>query len=201
MDDPYSSPQTSPSNNLPQMPPVRSTWPTVLGVIAVVFGVLGAIGGLLGLLAPIMYHAMGSEAMASGGMTPDFMEKWGVYLVINPLVISAIALILLVGGILLLRRKPKSVNMLRFWSILKIVYAVVASVFGFAMQKDQFPAVMSNLPETAENAEAMETFGTVMNIFGPVGIALGFLWAVALPVFLLIWFARQPVKAEVAGWE
>ena len=61
------------------------------------------------------------------------------------------------------------------------------------MNETQFEAMQQD-PNTPGN------FGSILSTMGLAGAILGVLWSWALPVFMLIWFARPAIRREVKGW-
>jgi len=49
-------------------------------------------------------------------------------------------------------------------------------------------------------AAMLGVFGTVMAIIGPMILVFAIVWGWALPIFMLIWFSRRKIKAEIAQW-
>jgi hypothetical protein len=39
-----------------------------------------------------------------------------------------------------------------------------------------------------------------MAIFSYIGMGFAIIWGWALPVFFLLWFRREVIRAEIAGW-
>src|SRR5688500_15852593 len=89
----------------------RSSWPTVLGVIAIVFGALGALQGVVGLLAPLLVGPFRSFVASNSpqGAAGDPFAGWDQYqteLIISALLTVVAGTLLVFGSILLVMRKP-----------------------------------------------------------------------------------------------
>ena len=91
----------------------RTVWPVVLGIIAVVFGSLGALGGLWGAIAPFVmegFAGLFARMPSAPGQDPAKMfAAMGEYrysMMATSLVSAAVAVWLLVAGIVLLGRRP-----------------------------------------------------------------------------------------------
>lgn len=122
-----------------------------------------------------------------------------------------LALLLLVSGILLIRRKPIARPLLITWSYARIVVGIGGAAVQTQMQREQYSAMLNAAGDTiASTAGPSSTpspsppdLSFVNNIFtGVMGafFVIWVLWIVALPVLLLIWLNRDLVKADVATW-
>ncbi len=184
-----SHPPTTPATPPLQPGPTfgRSTWPTVLGTIAIIFGAGGILSGAWALVAPTVMEAL----VSSGPGSPpeslremlDVMSAWRVWTTLLALLGVGAAGLLLAAGVLLIKRRRKAISALRIWGVLKISLAVAGSAFGLVLQ--------DTLREVTE-APSM-AFAEVMTVFG-------LLYGCALPVFCLIWIARERVKTEIRRW-
>ena len=112
-----------------------------------------------------------------------------------------IAIVLLIGGIGLTKRSPWSPKTCRTWAGLKMLLVVYSSIIGYLVQQAQMEAMQRMLEEDPNAPTAMVGFfGTLMAIIGPVIFVFAIVWGWALPIFMLIWFLRHKIKAEVAQW-
>jgi hypothetical protein len=187
----------------PGKPSGGSTWPAVLGVIALVFGAAGMLNNLIGALSPFLLEAftsalageIGGEAEETVHMTMEITRAWRGWTVGLGLVGVVVSGLLLIGGIQLLMRRAASVQLLKTWAMVRMLMVVVAAGIGWRVQQQTFEALrgamgaeMDQVPAGLLGATAM--FGTVFSLL--------FGWA--LPLFFLFWFARQAIKDEVEGW-
>ncbi len=197
----------------PKAPPVAavaprpraSPWPTVLGVISIVLGALGILAyGCGSLMANVGVLFVSDAFAAKGALDPvnaASIEALREYLPWNlavAVVSAGLAAMLLLGGISLCRRRRRGRTILRWWSVLRIAWAVPATFASYFSQAAQFNAMM----EAAEASSAPMPgfmFG-FMKGAGLAGVAVGLLWAWALPVFMLAWFTRRNIRQEVDGW-
>ena len=193
--DPPAAPPTELVYALPPEKP--SSWPSVIGAIAVVFGVLGTLGGLWGVVGPYFMRAMMSAMPpmpANQTATLAVMQKWQTWTIAASLLGLPLAVVLLTGGIGLLRRRAWARPTCQGWAIFKILVVVATSTVGSLIQRDTFAAMSQADP----NMPAMVTgVGESMAV---VGLVIGVAWGWALPVFMLIWLARGKIKNEIAGW-
>lgn len=171
-------------------------WPTIIGVIAVIFGSLGALGGCMGsVMMPLMpkLNEMLSEVVPKGRSTGlEAFDEVGPWLSALSLVSILIALLLLVGGIGLLRRRPRSAGVCRTWAVVKMLFVVVNAYVGMIVQVRNFEAMQAD--------PNMPMFSGFADIMGVMVFIFTLLWGWALPIFLLIWLARRSVRDEIATW-
>ncbi len=191
----------SPSGVLAEAPPVRPgpigvapkppSWPTVIGVIAIAFGALGAFGGLWGIAAPFFMDAMG-RFMPQGDAGIESFREHAVHSAIYSGVATCLAVLLIVGGAHLVRRRTSSVRLLRVYAVLRIPEAIWGTVLTWYAQRGQFEAMQQ------QGGPAMPA--ALTEIIMLFTILLTITWALAMPAFLLIWFARARVREDVARW-
>ena len=183
--EPRMAPPTQPG--LTPRPPRTSGWPNVVGTIAIVFGALGTLGGAWAIVAPVFVERMtslvpGQEASMAA------MKKWAAWSLVSALVTLATATILLAGGIGLVKRARWGVIATRIWVFVKIALVATSAGLGYAMQQDTLRAMpQQGFPMSGESLTI-------------VGLAFSVLWGWTLPVFMLIWFSRERIRNEVAGW-
>lgn len=174
-----------------------AAWPTVIGVITIILGVGGVINGLIGSFAPVVMNSI-----IAGFQTNPIMgvvNKWQYWNMGIAAIGGLIAVILLVGGILLFRRRAISIPLLRVWAIAKILLAIVSSIAGTMILLEQSQVTAQQIAAASPGAPPIAA--GAMDAFGILGIVFGFLWMLALPVFLLIWFRRKSVRTDVHRWK
>jgi hypothetical protein len=157
-----------------QVPPARRTvWPIVLGTIALISG---------GLSTPVLFRDMartvGPAAASPGAASGDMRE-------INLAIRMGLAIWLIWGSIDLLRRRAVAKKSLQSWAAIRVILLsitlvqVIANLFGA-------------LPQ-ARSAQDWTSNGFAVAAF--------VIWmSVILPIFMLVWFGREKIKEEVAGW-
>ena len=79
-----------------------------------------------------------------------------------------------------------------------VVYSGIVTFLSSQPQMDAMQRMLEEDPNTA--AAIPGFFGTFMAILGPLTLVLGIVWGWALPIFMLIWFSRRKIKAEIAQW-
>jgi hypothetical protein len=174
--------------------PSRSTWPTVLGVIAIVFGALGMLKGIWGLLTPLFLDAMADMMPSESAASFEVMEEWASYFTAMYTATILVGGVLLAAGIGLIKRRPWGVTAVWLWVFVRMVLAVGEAVLSSRAQHEQFTAMTRQDPTLQGMGSG---FASQMAIFS---FAITLLWGWALPVFMLIWFLRKTIKAEVAQW-
>ena len=193
--------------------PRQSVWPTVIGIITIIVGVVGIVQ--YGLCAPIglgMVGALGGVFERLGQSQPGTgmelqaaqFDAMAVYLVPNFVVTctaAILAIMLLVGGIGLVRRRTWSPRTLVLWGILRIFqaapYAMVGYLANTAMFQAMEDAAVSGPPGPGQ---MFPGFFAIMHALGMAGMVVQLLWFWALPVFVLIWFSRPKIRREVSTW-
>ena len=192
---PPPTPMTPPTD-VAAIPPKQSTWPMVIGIIAIILGSLAALGGCFGLVSSLFLDQFMSlvpqgeaEEMTSAldGLKPA--------LIISGALTMVLAIVLLIGGIGLLRRRAWGRSTCLTWAGLKMALVVGNSVLSYIVQQAQFQA----MAEDPNMAGSMPGFlPALMQALGVVGLVIGLLWGWALPIFVLVWFSGSTIKAEIA---
>jgi len=178
----------------------ESNWPKVIGIIAIVVAAVGIVGGACGLVSWLGMSAMQVSMSSSGQVVKANMPvitemgKWRGYTFLAGAVSFILQIVLLVSAIYLIRRRRWTIPALRIWACLYIFFSLIGTIISYHMQKELYQQLASGagpqgpLPMAAPQA-----------LIG-LGMLFGILWACALPVFVLIWFSRQKIKAETATW-
>ncbi len=163
-----------------------STWPTVIGVIGIVFGagaVLLTLGGFG--FALLMRNAPGMPP------NPQFEDRWLPWTLASMFVTCAVAILLLVAGVGITKRRAWAPRLAKVWAILKMVIVLGSMIIGFQTQQETMEALQQSAgPSPMPNLEGLVAFS----------MCGGVLWGWALPVFMLIWFSRSSVKEEISRW-
>lgn len=192
---PHTVPPTDVGFAVPPTPP--STWPTVIGIIAIVFGVLGSLQGVLGLLAPLLNRAILRSLPASQQEIVETATPPVVWSIASSLIILGLGVLLLVAGIALLRRAASSRGLCLTWALLKIVIVLVMAVVNFKLASESTNAALAQMQQDP-NVPPIAV-GIMQGATG-AGMCAWVVWSWALPIFLLIWFSRAVIKEQVASW-
>jgi hypothetical protein len=175
-------------------PPKASGWAGVIGTIAIVLGVLGMLGGLWGLASPALTRAWVANLPPEQLAAMDLSLRWSAWTETYGLLATTLAVLLLAGGVGLARRRPWSIKTLTTWALLKILLSVVSTILGWTIQQEMWEAMQTGNPALASGVRGWATG------FALFVLLVGLVWACALPVFVLIWFARATIRAQVAEW-
>lgn len=195
------------------LPPTRSTWPVVVGTIAIVFASLAifqnglcAPSGLL--ISRLMSGFMQDVAKSSPGTGMEVqaanLDALGRYAP-QTLAIAGLAtlvgILLLVGGIRLVRPRPKARSTIITWAVLKMMLAVPAAYVGYLSGHAQFEAMAEAAADQPSGPGQVPPgiFG-ILEGMGNIGAGLAVVWAWVLPIFMLIWFVRRPIVEEMREW-
>ena len=197
---PPTPPAMTPPTELGDMPARPSTWPTVIGIIAIVFGSLGALGACATLvitaLAP--WFSGFVEDMPVQQAQFEVTRRFMVPMLISLMVGTPLSVWLLVAGIGLVRRRPWSRTASVGWALAKVLYVIPASVLNYVVNKATIEAMEQ---AAADSGQAMPGgFLVFMESLGAVGMGCGLVWSWALPIFMIVWFLRTPVREEVERW-
>ena len=196
---PPPTPMTPPTDAA--ISPKPSSWPMVIGIIAIILGSLATLGGCIGLGSSAMFGLFASAMPEEQKEMMDATKAFAPLMMISAGLTMPVAIVLLIGGIGLTKRSPRSPKTCRIWAGLKMLLVVYTSIVTFLSSQAQMEAMQRMLEEDPNTAGAMSGFfGTLMAIIGPVILVFAIVWGWALPIFMLIWFSRRKIKAEVAQW-
>ena len=170
-------------------------WPGVLGVIDIVLGSLGALYVGSQLASYAMLDQTSAALGSMGSVNP--LAAMSVYrgpIIATSIVSSLVAVLLIFGGIGLVRRRPWGARVVRFWAVLKIVVSIQIAILTVLNTQASMAA------STAQTTMPKQ-WGAISMGFAVVAGALGLLWFWALPVFNLIWLGRGSIRRQVRSWD
>ena len=176
------------------VPERPSSWPIVVGIIAIVLAVLDLLGSCGGIVTPFFADAIKEMAPAGQPTGMEFMQQNMAWTVGQALLSMGAAVLLLVAAIGLMKRRAWAVQPCLVWAILKIVLVLIGVVTGYAIAQETFESVAQQTPGMPGMSSGL------FKSFAVIGMCFGLVFGLALPVFMLIWFSRAKIKAEVAGW-
>lgn len=188
--------------------PVRpTTWPMVIGVIAIVIGGIGILSnGCGGLLGPLIQSQMagmfpqGSNPMLDIQVTIGKKYLW--FQIGNALTLTALGILLIAAGVGIIRRRSWARRSALAWAWLRIVVCIPASYVGYMIAMETMQALANASNSGAAGAPPMPGgFMMLFQVFGAVGVVIGTAMVCACPVFTLIWFNRRTIRVEVAQWK
>ncbi len=109
----------------------QASWPTVIGIISIVYAAFGFFANGCG----TAFVYIGNVTLSMMGLdAADFQVPVWLKVVQTTMGVfgMTLAILLLMGAIGLMRRKPSSVRLLRTWAVLAIVSTLVGIGIGFA---------------------------------------------------------------------
>lgn len=186
------SPVQSPESlDLPPDPP---SWPKVIGIISIVLGSLGLVcGGCGTIMTPFLPKLM--EMGAPGQEVPPVyagnfpMLGAGVLGILN-------ALLLLIAGAMLIRRRPVA-------RPLHLVYAILAlplvAISLWLQRKMQIDLVAWAQTAPPDNLHAQRALAPGAGLGSMIGLLFGAALGLGYPIFLLVWFGAVKRKASDMG--
>lgn len=205
-------PPTGPHSMDTLPPPIGATapgaaptpkWPKIIGIIAIIFGSGGLLSGVIGPLSMLMVRTQMEGFVKQGAdqtKVDDYLARLAQITYSSAIANALIGIILLTGGILILRHRRTGSPTLQTWSFLKIVVGGLFLFKSVSLSRLQMEIMMSsNAMGGAGSAEA-QMIGSITSYAVWAGMAFGFLWLAALPVFVLIWFNRAKVKQDIRAW-
>lgn len=114
-----------------------------------------------------------------------------------------LSIMLIVGGIGLVSRKPWSLSILMLFSWLKIITTIIWIILQFASIDDQVAAfteeLRQNMAEQGQAKEAEVITGWMTPVVTVIISLLGLLF-IAWPLFLIFFLGRDKIKDDVNGW-
>ncbi len=177
-----------------------SGWPKTLGIITMVFGALGSLGGLVSVINPFLlrkqlesYVQMGADAAA----VDAYIDKMVPYQITLSVLTFTAGLLLLAGGITLLKKRVIAVKLLLAWGVYKIGIGIHTTIQGFPMAREQMEIMQSS---NAFGGDAAESIGQITSIATTFGLIASLVWVAVLPVFLFVWFSRAKIREQVKAW-
>jgi len=171
--------------------PKQPGWPKAIGVICIVVGALGVLMTILGIVSQSLMSKFiemaPPEQVDELKRAIEAAEPWKPWTYTLSAISAALAVMLIVGGVRLTRRRASAAGLLQMYAVLRM--GIVAAV-GVITYKIQQSALAGNSDVPASAAQALAVGQSLFAIA----------WGWALPIFLLIWFARRRIKDEVRGW-
>jgi len=183
--------------------PSGPKWPKIIGILCLILAGVDLVQALAQSLNIFLIGANLAQFAEAGAIekqeVDDFMSEYIPFQLLSGAVLGALALILLFGGVLLLRKKRLSIPLLRAWSIVKIVVGSILVIKAASLMKRQLALVMEASTTGMGDQEAA-MIQSIVDIAGGAGMAMGIVFLILLPVFLLVWFNREGVRSQFADW-
>jgi len=175
----------------------ESSWPTVIGILAIIFGSLAAVGGLCGLFGPLFAGKMASMVPEEASAGLEEAQVWSAWNVISQILAMGLGVLCLTTGIGLVQRRLWAIGTAKVWAGLKILFAIITTIVAYM----SLPQILDEISQqTAQDPNAPALPQGVLEGATTIGLFAFLLWACALPVFMLIWFSRGKIKNEITEW-
>lgn len=125
-----------------------------------------------------------------------YLAKWNWYFVLGGVLGLIIGVLLLVGGIGLLRLKKSSVRLMMGYAVATILYAGVLLYMSLAssMVDEQMRAMLG-----IAEGESLDQYpeAKIGKISGMVSGIVSAIFSMVYPIFVIIWFTRQKIRSDV----
>ena len=183
-------------------PPTRSgeeyaagkptTWPTVFGVIGIAWGAFIVLSvGCTVAMMPLQFGMAEMSRSETERLLYEQAKQQAPMTMALSIVSGLAAIVLIVAGAMLLKRRALGVKLYAFWSW----FDIVATIGGFIWTA----IFLARLFDSAGTNDMSDPFvwGLIGAVFGTVFSLL----TLALPVAFLIWIRRERVRGEVLSWQ
>jgi len=170
-----------------------TTWPTAVAILGIVYAVLGILGGIWSVIG---WAFQGAFMGGAGGAMEDVHASQRGFMpaAIGTGILSALAaVLLLVGSIALLRRRPRARPLLLVWSVIQLAAAAAGAAVAVLMQRAMFDA----MTESSGMPGPPAGLGVLI---AAVTVFFTLLWGWTPAIFLLLWLNRARIKTEIATW-
>jgi hypothetical protein len=166
-----------------------SRWPVVFGVIGIITAVFGLLGGGCDMVMPAgMVGCAGSASQSPD--VPSAPQPWSALLNVGDFFLAGLLMAASVG---MLRRRDWSVRAAVVWSWAKSVTAIGDSILTAVTFRRSEPLLRNLLPPEVLTPETI-------NILLVGAVCISLVLGLSTPVFVLVWFRRARIRAEVATW-
>lgn len=153
-------------------------WPAIVGMISVALGAFSA-------LTDLLLMGSGFSAVENSGGESVFIAIARPFIAAVPLLVSAW---LCVAGAGLLMRRSWAADTIRKWAVVKLLLSLIgAGILGVLFLTGRLEALTPPTEEISPQAFLIV-----------ISIALGLM--IAWPIFVMLWFGREKVQLEAAGW-
>lgn len=187
-------PPTRPGEIGYERPPV---WPTPFAIIAVILAVLAMIGSLINALSPLMARAFEGMMPKEVGASYDVLTRHTALWIVYQVLYAACAVLLLVAAISLLHRRSRCAALFRVWAAARLPAIALGLLITAWSQEAQMEVLRQNPQGPPIAAAAAASFASFFSQAALVGMAI---WWLAQATFVLWWFSRPKVKADIARW-
>jgi hypothetical protein len=184
--------------------PVR--WHLIVGILGILYGLLGGFAHLALLGSVFFYNSL---LEMSGMRDVRFPMSLMVTAVLQSGILLILAVILAVGSVLVLMRRPRGASLMRLWAGARVFMVLVGVAAGFL----QMPAQVDFQVQVAEAQRSMLRDRNVPEDRLPPAdretVQTRFLWTtigigvvtLAFPIFVGVLFTNRKKLDEVESWK
>ncbi len=190
-----------PLSSVPESATPGSKWTKIIGIIAIIFGTGGLFQGLFTPVTLLMVKRQMLSFVEMGveqSRIDEYLSKLAQVSYTGAAAYSILGILLLTGGILILRHHRAGAHLLQVWACLKIIVGGLLIYKISSLTRMQMDLMFSS--EALGGGKEAETVGTITSFAVWIGLAFGFVWLCVLPVFLLIWFNRTKIREQISNW-
>jgi hypothetical protein len=164
----------------------RPPWPTVVGIISL------CVAGIFGLMTigSLIYNASGFHTAQQREVLENMPGWFRPYKWVGGVFTIATYVVLAIGGAKLLKRRRAGRTLHVAFALMGVLVAISGLVVMITMMNYMSPP--ANMPPQARVA-----FKATMAFSAIIGMA----FALAYPVFVLIWFTRPKVNQHIRTWQ
>jgi len=173
--------------------PELPKWPKVIGIISICFASLGIVCGGIGTAWMFMQPGIMQSAAGQmeGGMPPQ-MTQMNTALLAPTIFGFAIAVFLLVIGIMCILRKP----LVRPLMFVYAVLAVAVTLWSTSVQMGMQDEVAEWVQQNPDSEFAKQFNSGAQAVSQLIGLTIGLTISLAWPAFCLFWFGFVKTKPE-----
>lgn len=166
----------------------RMSWPTIIGLVAAVYGVFGLLDGTRGLTSQMVVIDPAESLPAGTGMMEEIQSPaMNMWFSGGTIISLGLAILLIGGGIQVLRRQRNGVPCVKIWAMINVVLTFLGVVIVTVNHRDQFEAMVAFV-----GMKAVVRIGYFL--------LLSILVGGGVPVFMLVWFSLARVRRDIVGW-
>ncbi len=168
----------------------------MLGIIGVLIGLYGICGGAINLFSAEFTKTMLTSNPGMQSLPQEYFDSLQNLGRMGAIVSLPTAVLLIVASILLIMRRPSARGLWMTWALVSGIGSIVMLVVSMPIQRQMIESMTASDPNLANNP----AFGNMMNMSTGIGAVCGGIFALALPVFTLIWFSLAKVRQEIEWW-
>jgi len=202
-DSPYRAPRTVAEPATPP-PVVEPAAIKVFGILHLVLAGLGLLNGTWGIVGSALSSRFAGLGMPEGPETEGIVRSQQAYMseitwvgVLNGVFSLVLAVLLLVAGIKLLKRRPDALSWSNgyAWSSIgfKVVGVLIAVLVVLPASNRMMDQMMGDMPGGAEG------FATGMKVGTSLASVVGAVLSMTYPILALVLLNREPVKNFLAA--